>query len=52
MSLIVFPLGESPLGLSGVLLFVDKFAKDLNGPLITDDAAAVELVLSFLEPDH
>lgn len=51
MSLVILPLCEGPLTLSGILLFVEQLVEYLHGLLVRNDSTAIELVFSVPEPN-
>ena len=52
MRLIVLPLCERPLTLSGVVALVEQLLEDLHGMLVRNDSFTVELILTITEADN
>jgi len=52
VGLIILPLGERPLAMAGVFLFIDKFVEDFDGLFIRNNAFTEKLVFSLAEADH
>ena len=52
MRLVVLPLCERPLTLSGVVALVEQLLEDLHGMLVRNDSLTVELILTITEADN